>query len=209
MHCIKLSESVVVVVDDERAEILKKQDQALKQTKLKAILVSKAKPPSGMKSLDEEMKRHQNAKNVPQVKIEPEDDATIFFTSGEVNRDKFASETETLVVQDPDAVCCMPHRDDLVSQGCPFHQPHVYHKSVHLKHCRSPSDTSRRWRDRRATTFGSSEGTAATCAVSSLQNGVSEPEHTVYSILTSALLWGMLNRFFHVTYVSSLSYRTL
>lgn len=81
VHCIDQSDATILIVDEERATILEKQSKALKSTKLKTIIVSQGKHRKGMEDLDKLLKHYQTDQ-VPKVDIKPEDDATIFFTSG-------------------------------------------------------------------------------------------------------------------------------
>lgn len=82
VHCLTLSDSVVAIVDAERAEQLKSSLPKLKQGKLKAMVVAESSAPSGMHVLSTVLKKYKGAKEIPKVDIQPEDDASIFFTSG-------------------------------------------------------------------------------------------------------------------------------
>lgn len=82
MHCIKLSNTVVAIADDERAQQLTPEISKLKQNGLKAFIVAGAKAPSGMVELAPLLRKYAQGAEVPKVALEPEDDASIFFTSG-------------------------------------------------------------------------------------------------------------------------------
>ena len=82
IHCLNLSESSIVIMDDERAKILEPMYRSLKQTKLRGILVSQGAARSGMRDMYHIMKKYRKVTELPKVDIEPEDDAVIFFTSG-------------------------------------------------------------------------------------------------------------------------------
>lgn len=82
VHCIKLSNTVVAIADDERAQQLTPEISKLKQNGLKAFIVAGAKAPSGMVELAPLLRKYAQGAEVPKVALEPEDDASIFFTSG-------------------------------------------------------------------------------------------------------------------------------
>lgn len=82
VHCLKISDSIVAVLDEERGELFAKQKEGLKNTKIKQILVSSRKGGSAFVNLATAMEKYKSAKDVPKVDIKPEDDAVIYFTSG-------------------------------------------------------------------------------------------------------------------------------
>lgn len=82
VHCLTLSDTIVAIVDGERATQLTSSLYKLKQGKLKAMLVAESSAPSGMQTLSSVLKKHTGANEIPKVDIQPEDDASIFFTSG-------------------------------------------------------------------------------------------------------------------------------
>jgi len=82
VHCLTLSDTVVAIVDEERATQLASSLSKLKEGKLEAMIVAASSAPSGMQTLSSATQKYKNAKEVPKVQISPEDDASIFFTSG-------------------------------------------------------------------------------------------------------------------------------
>lgn len=74
----------MAVVDDERAAVLESQREALDALKLRGVLVASdgAQPPQGMTVLSKALKAHAGHTELPTVEIAPDDEGTIFFTSG-------------------------------------------------------------------------------------------------------------------------------
>lgn len=96
-HCLKVSDAVVAIVDEERAKLLTSQMPELRRSnksKLRAVLVSQAKAPSGMLELSEVMKKYQNATEIPPATVGPEDNCCIFFTSGTTSFPKAVLSTQ-------------------------------------------------------------------------------------------------------------------
>ena len=85
VYCLGISDSLVAFVDDDQAKKLEPEYRSLKKTKLRGILFSQGSARSGMHDLMHVMKEYKDFKDLPQVDVEPEDDASIFFTSGEYN----------------------------------------------------------------------------------------------------------------------------
>lgn len=86
-HCVTFTDCKVVILDVERAGILRNSIEKLKKGGTQAILVvrsneGKGKIPAGMIRLEEGLDAFRGAKTVPFVDVGPEDTATILFTSG-------------------------------------------------------------------------------------------------------------------------------
>lgn len=96
-HCLKVADVVVAVVDEERATLLTPEMPNMRRSnksKLRAILVSQARAPSGMVELSEVMKKYQDSTEVPQAQVGPEDHCCIFFTSGTTSFPKAVLSTQ-------------------------------------------------------------------------------------------------------------------
>jgi acyl-CoA synthetase (AMP-forming)/AMP-acid ligase II len=97
VHCLKLTDTVVALLDYERATQLRDQLSTLKDSGCRAILISQAKSDiSGMEKLENLMNKYKNEKTQPQVEILPEDDCTIFFTSGTTGLPKAVLSTQRM-----------------------------------------------------------------------------------------------------------------
>ncbi|GAA5863970.1 hypothetical protein JCM8547_005298 [Rhodosporidiobolus lusitaniae] len=97
LHCLALTEPTVVLVDVERARVLKGKTQGLREKGGRAFFVVRAGREEGVM---EEWERLEDAlegckgTEVSKVEILPEDPATIFFTSGTTSYPKGVLSTQ-------------------------------------------------------------------------------------------------------------------
>ena len=83
-HCLTLCDCRVVLLDAERANQLKTSNKKMIASGVVGILVYRSStPPLGMRSFDDAISGFAGSTMaLPSVKIDPEDHATILFTSG-------------------------------------------------------------------------------------------------------------------------------
>lgn len=86
LHCTTVTTPRLVVIDEERADILADKISELEQVggTRNIVVLRSSKVPHGMLSLDAERVAWEKSgqMDVPEVEVGPEDLATIFFTSG-------------------------------------------------------------------------------------------------------------------------------
>ncbi|SCV72538.1 BQ2448_4075 [Microbotryum intermedium] len=89
MHCFQMVECKLLVLDQERATILAEQQEELARLGCSTILVARPNKSlsRGMESMDQALSGCSD-NQMPNVSIEPEDNATIYFTSGTTSKPK-------------------------------------------------------------------------------------------------------------------------
>lgn len=98
MHCLNLTESVVVILDGERAAQLQSEVQTLEKSGCRKILVSQEQAPAGMANLADEMAKYSKDTSVPEAQVLPEDDCSIFFTSGTTGMPKAVLSSQRMFI---------------------------------------------------------------------------------------------------------------
>lgn len=93
-HCISITEPKVVIVDEERQALLGPRAPELRQKGCQGIFSVRTKQrQDGVVPLDKALGQHQ-VRELPQVDLQPEDHATIFFTSGTTSLPKGVLSTQ-------------------------------------------------------------------------------------------------------------------
>ncbi|SGY68549.1 BQ5605_C004g02897 [Microbotryum silenes-dioicae] len=89
MHCFQMVECKLLVLDQERVTKLAEQQEELARLGCSTILVARPSKslPKGMESMDQALAGCSD-KQMPKVSIAPEDNATIYFTSGTTSKPK-------------------------------------------------------------------------------------------------------------------------
>lgn len=99
VHCLKITDTVIAIIDIERAQQLKNEHEAIKKLGCRKVLVSQAVPPNGhMQNLEEALARYNDTEDAPAVDIEPEDDCSIFMTSGTTGFPKAVLSTQRMFI---------------------------------------------------------------------------------------------------------------
>lgn len=98
VYCLKLTESTATILDGERAEQLKGEIENIKKNGSRTVLVSQERAPNGMSNLQEEMAKYSKDTTPPQVQVLPEDDCSIFFTSGTTGMPKAVLSTQRMFI---------------------------------------------------------------------------------------------------------------
>lgn len=98
VYCLKLTESSVTILDGERAQQLKGEVKTITSNGCRKILVSQESAPSGMFNLADEMAKFSKDASPPEVQVLPEDDCSIFFTSGTTGMPKAVLSTQRMFI---------------------------------------------------------------------------------------------------------------
>lgn len=88
----------MVILDGERANQLKGEVQTLQKSGCRKILVSQEQAPAGMANLADEMAKYNKETSVPEAQVLPEDDCSIFFTSGTTGMPKAVLSTQRMFI---------------------------------------------------------------------------------------------------------------
>lgn len=99
VHCLKISDSVFAIVDQERADQLApaSASSAFSGSHLRRIAVSRATQiPDGMDDFDAAVQRFSEQTKLASNDIQPDDDATIYFTSGTTGNPKAVLSTNRM-----------------------------------------------------------------------------------------------------------------
>ncbi|BGP37471.1 hypothetical protein JCM10450v2_001377 [Rhodotorula kratochvilovae] len=93
-HCIAITEPTAILVDGERAEVLRPHVDALRKGGCLTFLVARsAAPPTGFEPFYAALKVHTPTA-LPNTEIKADDDAIIFFTSGTTSLPKGVLSTQ-------------------------------------------------------------------------------------------------------------------
>jgi long-chain acyl-CoA synthetase len=128
-YCIADSGSILLIADGERIERLKPE---LGSLPLKAVVAVRATDvPSGMLRWEELFDDAEAAAVLPDLAIDPEDDATIFYTSGTTGKPKGALGTQRNICTNVVSIAYSTGRM-LLRRGDPLPAPGTLPKKVQL-----------------------------------------------------------------------------
>lgn len=83
--CVTNTDAALVLVDEDRANLLKNSMQDLKKAGAKHVVVIRGKTSwPGTSKLDQDVARFKGKSEMPKVDLKPDDLATIYYTSGKV-----------------------------------------------------------------------------------------------------------------------------
>lgn len=89
---------MVIILDGERATQLKDEVPTLTKNGARKVLVSQERAPTGMSNLADEMAKYSRNSQVPEVSVLPEDDCSIFFTSGTTGMPKAVLSSQRMFI---------------------------------------------------------------------------------------------------------------